>query len=305
MGLDEPEKAKALSNVSDIYLDEINQFTQDDFELLDGTVRSTRYKLPLQIIGSFNPVSRQNWVYKYFGFDTGIVPPNTFIHHSTYKDNKYCDASYIERMEVMKERNPIRYKIEALGQFATLDKLVYNNWRVEDFNYEDIKAELICGLDFGFSNDPTAFIASLLDEENKTIYIFKEWGATGKTNPEIAEVIKSLGFSKSIIIADSAELKSIEELRRLGLYRIRESVKGPDSIRAGIQKLQEYDIIVHPSCQQTIIEFENYGWQKDKQTGEYTEKPIDLFNHFMDALRYSLQAHQKGLRSIGKNVLGL
>ena len=127
MGLDEPEKAKALSNVSDVYLDELNQFTQDDFELLDGSVRSTRYNLPLQIIGSFNPVSKQNWVYKYFGFDSGKTPPNTFIHHSTYLDNKYCDETYIERMENMKTRNPTRYKIEALGQFATLDKLVYNN----------------------------------------------------------------------------------------------------------------------------------------------------------------------------------
>lgn len=127
MGLDEPEKAKALSNVSDVYLDELNQFTQDDFELLDGTVRSTKFNLPLQIYGSFNPVSKQNWVYRYFGFDSGNYPPNTFIHHSTYKDNKYCDQSYIDRMELMKTRNPTRYKIEAEGQFATLEKLVYNN----------------------------------------------------------------------------------------------------------------------------------------------------------------------------------
>ena len=292
MGLDEPEKAKALSNVSDVYLDELNQFTQDDFELLDGTVRSTRYELPLQIIGSFNPVSKQNWVYKYFGFDTGIVPAFTFIHHSTYKDNKYCDASYIERMAQMKLRNPTRYRIEAEGQFATLDKLVYNNWEVKEFDYQDIKGELLCGLDFGFVNDTTAFICSLLADD--TLYIFKEWGSTGLTNPEIAKAITSLGFSKSVIVCDSAEPKSIQELRDNGLYRVKASVKGADSIKHGIQRIQEYKIIVHPSCVETISEFENYSWQKDKQTNEYINKPIDMFNHYLDALRYSLQCMDTG-----------
>ena len=304
MGLDEPEKAKALSNVSDVYLDELNQFTQDDFELLDGTVRSTKFNLPLQIYGSFNPVSKQNWVYRYFGFDNGNYPPNTFIHHSTYKDNKYCDQSYIDRMELMKTRNPTRYKIEAEGQFATLENLVFNNWKVMDFNPDEIDGELLCGLDFGFVADPTAFVASLLDEENKRIYVFREWGAQGKTNPEIAQAITSLGFSKSLIICDSAEMKSIEELRRNGITRAKPSVKGPDSIVFGITKLQEYEIIVHPSCQQVITELENYAWQKDKD-GNYIEKPIDLFNHYLDALRYSLQAHQKGLRTISKSILSL
>ena len=160
-------------------------------------------------------------------------------------------------------------------------------------------------MDFGYANDTTAFICSLLVEDEKKIYVFKEWGDTGKTNQEIAEVITALGFSKSMIIADSAEPKSIEELRRAGLYRVRASVKGPDSIMNGITKLQEYEIIVSPECQETITELENYAWQKDKQTNEYINKPIDLFNHFMDALRYSLQAHQKGLKTISKSVLSL
>ena len=307
MGLDEPEKAKAISNVSDIYLDELNQFTQDDYELLDGSLRSKRYKLPLQLIGSFNPVSKQNWVYRYFGFDTGIVPPNTFIHHSTYKDNPYCDVSYIERMEQMKSRNPIRYKIEAEGQFATLDKLIFNNWEVREFNPDEYRElPLLVGLDFGFTNDPTALVASLLDEENKILYIFKEWGSTGKTNAEIARVITSLGFSKSVVIADAAEPKSVEELRRNGIMRVRPSVKGPDSINYGISRLKEYELVVHPDCQNVITELENYSWQKDKQTGEYINKPIDAFNHYMDALRYSLQCvGAPKLKTLSKGMLGL
>lgn len=125
------------------------------------------------------------------------------------------------------------------------------------------------------------------------------------TNQEIARGIISLGFSKSFIIADSAEQKSIEELRREGLYRVRASQKGPDSIMFGIDKLKEYEIIVSPNCQETITEFENYAWQKDKQTNLYINKPIDMFNHYLDALRYSLQASQKGLRTMSKSVLSL
>ena len=160
-------------------------------------------------------------------------------------------------------------------------------------------------MDFGYTNDPTAFIASLLVEEEKKIYVFREWGGTGLTNPDIARGITSLGFSKSMIIADSAEQKSIEELRQAGLYRVRASVKGPDSIMFGINRLQEYEIIVSPACVETIAELENYAWQKDKQTNEYINKPIDLFNHYLDALRYSLQAHNKGLRTMSKSLLSL
>lgn len=97
-----------------------------------------------------------------------------------------------------------------------------------------------------------------MDEEAKTIYIFKEWYECGKTNPEIAKAIQSLGFAKSVIICDSAEPKSLEEIRRLGIMRARASVKGADSIRAGIQKLQEYKLVIHPDCQEIITELENY-----------------------------------------------
>ncbi|WP_299043847.1 hypothetical protein [uncultured Campylobacter sp.] len=108
-------------------------------------------------------------------------------------------------MENMRLTNPTRWEVEALGKFVSLDKLVFHNWIVEEFDNAAIKGELLVGLDFGFINDISALTASLLDEENKKIYIFKEWGDTGKTNEELAAIIASLGFSKSVIIADSAE----------------------------------------------------------------------------------------------------
>lgn len=306
LGLDDSERIKGYADISDVLLDEATNFTVDDFELIDGTVRSPKYELPLQLYVSFNPVSRANWVFKYFGFDTGIVPPHTFILKTTYLDNIFLDKSFHERMENLKNRNYKRWVVEALGDFVSLDRLVYDGfWKVADFDYTKIQGKLCIGMDFGFVNDESTIVASIADEANGKLYVFKEWGDTGKTNPELAKIISSLGFAKSTIIADSAEQKSVEEIRRAGIPRIKPSVKGPDSIIYGIQKVQQYEMIIHPSCQGTITELENYSWQKDKN-GEYINKPIDAFNHYLDALRYSLQCLQSnGLKTMDKSKLGL
>ena len=304
LGLDEPEKIKGFADISDVFMDEVTGFNKEDVELIDGTLRSPKFKLPLQMYFAFNPISKANFVYTYFGFDTGIVPQNTFILKSTYLDNSFLGANVAERYEALKQRDYQRWQIEALGDFVSLDRLVFQNVKVEEFNHADIKGQLICGLDYGFVNDISAFVASLLDEENKKLYVFKIWGDTNKTNQELANIIKAMGFSKSVIIADCAEQKSIEEMRREGIIKIKPSVKGADSIIHGIQKLQQYEIIVHPDCEGIITEFQNYAWQKDKQSGEYINKPIDAFNHYIDALRYSLQSAGTGkLVSLPRNVL--
>lgn len=307
LGLDISEKIKGFSEISDVLLEEATEFSPEDFDLIDGTVRSVKYKLPLQIYCLFNPVSKVNWVYKRFGFDTGIAPPDTFILKTTYLDNPHLSQDYIARMDNMKRTNPTRWKIEALGDFVSLDKLVFNNYIVKDFDYTQVKGDLLVGMDFGFINDKSTIIASLLDEEAKRIYIFKEWGDTNKTNDELANIISSLGFSKSVIVADSAEQKSIEEIRRKGIQRIKPASKGKDSIIHGIQKLQQYEIIVAPGLDGIITEFENYSWKKDKATGEYINEPIDDFNHFIDALRYSLQCvdNSKKIKTLNKSNLGL
>lgn len=306
-GLDIAEKIKGFSEISDVLLEEATEFTEEDFELIDGTVRSVKYQLPLNIILLFNPVSKANWVYKRFGFDTGIVPANTFILKTTYLDNPHLSEDYLRRMEDMKRTNPTRWKIEALGDFVSLDKLVFHNYKVEEFDNAAIEGDLLVGLDFGFVNDISALTASLLDEKNKRIYVFKEWGATNKTNDELAKVISSLGFSKSVIVADAAEQKSIEEIKRKGITRIKPCVKGKDSIIHGIQRLQQYEIIVHPSCEGIITELENYSWVKDKKTGEYINQPIDSFNHYIDSLRYSLQCvdNSKKMKTLNKAAFSL
>lgn len=298
-GLDDREKIKSITGITDIWAEEATEFIEDDILQLDLRLRAKEKNL--QFYFSFNPVSKVNWVYKKW-FISDDAPANTKILKTTYKDNRFLPKSYIESLESMKASNPTYYRINALGEFASLNKLIYSNWRIADFNHEEIEGSLLCGLDFGFVNDKTAFIASILDEENKKLYVFDEFCATGLTNPEIAKQIELKGFSKSVIIADSAEQKSIEEIRREGIGKIKASKKGKGSILTGIQKLQQYEIIVSPQLTNLIEELQNYSWKKDRQSNEYINEPIDDFNHCLDALRYSLQCVAAKLKTLDKNL---
>ncbi len=303
-GVDDVEKIKSIAGITDIVAEECSELTLEDVLQLDLRLRANEPHL--QFYFMFNPVSKANWTYKRWFDEGATVGDDTFVLHTTYKDNKFLPPEYIETLEKMIQTSPTYYRIYALGEFASLDKLIFNNWREQTFNHADIQGQLLVGLDFGFVNDTSALVASVLVEEEKKLYVFQEWGDTNKTNDEIAGVINALGFGKSVIIADCAEQKSIEEIKRCGVPRIKASKKGADSILHGIQKLQQYEIIVHPSCERIITELENYSWQKDKQSGEYINKPIDKFNHFIDALRYSLQCVNDGkLKSVNKSLLGL
>lgn len=302
-GLDDQEKIKSITDITDIWCEEATELAEEDYTQLDLRLRAL---VPhLQLIVTFNPISKANWVFKRW-FASEQVPPNTMILRTTYKDNRFLPPSYIAALEEKINTNPTYYRIYALGEFASLDKLVFYNWKQEEFNHAEIQGTMLVGLDFGFVNDISALVASILDEANKCIYIFKEWGSTNKTNDELAAIITSLGFSKSVIIADAAEQKSIEEIKRKGITRIKACAKGPDSIVHGIQQLQQYSIVVHPSCSGIITELENYAWQKDKKSGEYINKPIDDFNHYIDALRYSLQCVKTNkLKTLNKTALSL
>lgn len=301
-GLDNSEKMKSITDVTDIWIEEATEATQDDFNQLDLRLRAQ--KPQLQVFLSFNPVSKVNWVYRYF-FENG-KPANTIIIKTTYKDNRFLPQEYINALEEMERTNPTYYKIYALGEFCSLDRLIFNNWEIGVA--EDTKNySLLLGLDFGYINDATAFVVAYLDENSKTIYIDNELYQTGLLNDQIANAIKYMGFAKSVIIADSAEQKSIEEIRREGVSRIRAASKGQGSILQGIQKLQQYRLVVNPRCVNMITELQNYSWKKDKITNEYINEPNDSFNHLCDALRYSLQCvdNQQRIQTFKKASFGL
>ena len=292
MGLDDPEKIKSITGLTDAWMEEATEFTLDDFSQVNLRVRDP-YALNQEIVLSMNPVSKANWTYLQFfanNPDLEEFRKTVRIVHTTYKDNKHLPDAYVQALLMMKETNEVYFKIYALGEFGSLDKLIYNNWQKMDFDPDKIKGTLLCGLDFGYTNDPTAFTASLLVEEERRIYVFKEWGGTGYLNDMIADQIKDMGFAKSIICADSAEQKSIDEIKRMGIPRIRPCIKGKGSVLQGIQKLQQYEIVVHPSCVNVLEELENYAWKKDKNTNEYINEPAENgYDHYMDSLRYSLQ----------------
>nr|DAZ23501.1 MAG TPA: terminase large subunit [Caudoviricetes sp.] len=286
-GLDNPEKIKSIKAVSDIVMEEASEFTLDDYTQLTLRLRERKH-LNRQIFLMFNPVSKLNWVYKAF-FETKQPLKDVLIRQSSYKDNKFLDEMTKNNLEQLSNRNPAYYKIYALGEFATLDKLIFPKYEKRVINLKEINdLPSYFGLDFGYINDPSAFIHAKVDIENKKIYILSEFVKKGMLNDEIAELIKNLGFAKEVITADSAERKSIAEIKKHGIERIKPAMKGNDSVMAGIQFISQFEIIVDERCFKTIEELDNYTWKKDKKTGEYFNKPVDSYNHCIDALRYAI-----------------
>lgn len=285
-GLDNPEKIKSIKGISDVVMEEASEFTLDDYTQLTLRLRDKKHPNK-QIYLMFNPVSKVNWVYNAFFVKK---PKNTVIYQTTYKDNRFLDDVTKENIEELAERNEAYYKIYALGEFATLDKLVFPKYKKQLLNKEELKhIPSDFGLDYGFINDPSAFMHVKVDEENKRLYILEEYVKKGLTNDKIAEAIKALGYSKEIIRADSAEKKSNQELRNLDIPRVIDVIKGPGSVMQGIQYILQYEIIVDERCVKTIEELENYTWKKDKATNEYINEPVDSYNHCLDAVRYAVQ----------------
>lgn len=302
-GLDDREKIKSITGITDIVIEEATELTEEDFTQL-----SLRLRPPdpdPQIYLMFNPVSKANWVYRYF-FER--PPEGSLILHTNYKDNRFLPPEYCATLEDMQHRNPAYYRIYALGEFATLDRLVYPCVERRIVSADEVQgAKLWVGLDFGYVNDPSALVWGYWSEAAHTIYITGEYVKTGMLNDEIAARIIELGLSKEVITADCAEQKSIAEIKRAGVYRIRPSRKGPDSVVHGIQWINQQRIVIDERCTHTLEETENYTWKKERKTGEYINEPEDAYNHCLDAVRYGLQsvAGMDKLRTINKALLGL
>lgn len=262
---------------------------EDAFNKVDLSIRG---ELPegyfKQITLTLNPWSEKHWIKKRFFDHPG---PDILAMTTSYQCNEFLGDDDLQIFETMKQRNPRRYSIEGLGEWGIAEGLVYQNFQEMEFDKDEISRKpsvtAYFGLDFGYTNDPTAFIALLVDKETKSIFIYDEIYKKALTNKDIYNEISYRGYAKEKIIADGAEPKSIEELRRLGLRRIKAARKGPDSIMFGIQKLQDYQIFVHPNCENTLVEFNNYIW--DNKNGQIINKPVDDYNHLLDSLRYATE----------------
>jgi len=288
-GLDDVEKMKSIKGISDIVMEEATEFTLDDFTQLNLRLRDRKHHNK-QMYLMFNPVSKKNWVFTYFFQPDGKPNPDSGakLFWSTYRDNRFLGDDVGEELEKLRIRNPAYYRIYALGEFATLDKLIFPRYTKRLITAEDIKGlPGWQGLDFGYTNDPSALCWGYVDIPNRKVFIKGEYVKKGMTNPEIAQTIIDLALQKEKIYADAAEPKSIQEIKNAGV-NIESASKGPDSLIHGIQWLLQFDIIVDERCFEVCEELENYTWKKDKKSGEYVNEPVDSYNHTIDAIRYGL-----------------
>jgi phage terminase large subunit len=297
-GLDDPLKVTSIT-VENGYLcwcwiEEAYEIMDERaFDMLDESIRGGIPKetgLFKQITLTFNPWNEKHWLKARF-FD---APPDPDILALTtnYLCNEWLDQADLKVFETMRENNPRRYQVAGLGGWGIVEGLVFENWKEEAFETAAIakKPDVVSafGLDFGYTNDPTALFCGLVSQEEKTIWVFDELYEKALTNRAICDRVTAMGYAKERIRADCAEPKSIDELRELGLYRITPARKGRDSINNGIQYIQDYRIVIHPRCVNFLTEISNYTWAEDKFGGKLN-RPIDAFNHLMDAMRYALE----------------
>lgn len=295
-GLDDPMKVTSITVSTGclcwMWIEEAYEISDEShFDMLDESIRGeTPGDLFKQITITFNPWNERHWLKKRF-FDT--EDENVLAMTTNYMCNEFLDEADRKLFETMRIKNPERYAVAGLGGWGRSEGCVYTKWHEESFKVDEIlkkgSVRLVFGLDFGYVNDPTALFCGVVDDEEKKIYVFDEMYEKNLSNEDIYIRIEKMGYAKERIRADSAEPKSIDRLRSLGLSRIRKAKKGADSVRYGIALVQEYEIIVHPVCVNFVTEISNYSWDKD-DFGNGVNRPKDEFNHLMDAMRYAMES---------------
>ena len=277
-GLDDVEKLKSITGITDIWIEEASEITPEDFMQLDLRLR-TKSNYPNQIILSFNPVSEYSWLKKRF-FDQHVE--NASILKTTYKDNRFLGDDYKQVIEGLKDQDPTYYQIYALGEWGSPKGLIYTNWRLTN---EMPKAGTVTyGLDFGFNN-PTALVE--IREYDGEIYLRELIYQTHLTNAELIDKIKRLNVLGRIY-CDSAEPNRIQELRAAGLT----AMPAKKDVLKGIDFAKSRKLRVYSESSNLIKELQSYKWREDKD-GRVLDEPVKFQDHLMDAMRYGLYTGTK------------
>jgi phage terminase large subunit len=204
------------------------------------------------------------------------------IIRSNYKDNPFLNQEYKRLLEDLKHQNQTLYKIYALGEFATPEGLVYDNFEIV-YSYEPTeKDKIIWGLDFGY-NDPTALVKLAVNTDLKQITILDEFYQTHLTTPEIVNIVKSKVTANELVVCDSAEPDRIRELQLAGVWAV-PSVK--TRVTEEINYIKTFKIKVLNYCQNVIKELKSYTWKE--KNGKWLDEPVDFANHTLDAMRYAV-----------------
>lgn len=276
------------------WIEEAYEITETMFQTIDESIRGKMDDPNLfkRILLTFNPW-QPCWLKTRFFDDPD---DDTLALTRNYEVNEFLDEADLKMFETMKHHNPKRYRTAGLGDWGNIGDVIFSNWEESPFTLKDVlelkDIKSVCGLDFGFTED-TALIHCYVSNKEKEIYIWDEWYKKKATNEEIYNAAVAMGLKNHVIYADSAAPKDISDLHSRGLSRITPARKGNDSVLHGLKKMLECRIYVHPRCVNFINEISLYGWQQDKQ-GNYIDKPMDDYNHGIDAARYCCSTVLRG-----------
>ena len=273
MGLDEPTKIKSISTgVNYVWLEEANEFTQEDYQMFVLQVRKTSEELN-HIYLSLNPIDEGNWIARKL-----INEENVEVIHSTYKDNPFLGADYIQYLENSINEDENFYRVYVLGEWGKLENLIYRNYKVIPELPELDGAKWCYGLDFGLVN-PSAIVKVYLYDGR--FYLEERLYKTGLTNKDIIEFLSH--EEKGDIYADPSAKQMVEEIRQAG-YSAYEAHK---DVKDGLDLCQRQTLTIPESSDNLIREIRGYQWKKDKDSNIISE-PVKLRDHLMDAMRYAI-----------------
>jgi len=258
------------------FLNEANEFFLEDFNQL--SLRTTE-----KMILDFNPSDVIHWIYSDICTRDDC---DTYI--TTFEDNAFLDPEIKKEILRMKERDADRWRVYGLGERATFKEgQIFDNWKWIDYNefIDKDSSEVVYGLDWGYSNDPTGIVE--VRRKNDRLYIHELLYKKGLTNQDIYNQIKNLGLEEELFICDSAEPKSLEDMKRLGLY-CKASIKGSGSVMNGIQIIKEYDVFASKQSKNLLQEYQYYIWESNKDGQTINKIKQNGMDHLMDGFRYAV-----------------
>ena len=267
ISLDQPQKIRGRKR-NLLFINEANELFFEDWQQLV-------FRTDGKIILDYNPSDSFHWIY-----DKVIPRDDSDFYQTTYKDNKFLDPVIIQEIERLRGTDEDYWRIYGLGERGMSRATIFQ-FQIA----EEAKGQVVAyGLDFGFTNDPTALIKVYKDGDN--LYLEEKLYHTNLTNQDISQKLTELGMTRyDEIWADSAEPKSIEELHRMG-WNVKPTAKDADSVMAGIDILKRHKLHIVKGSPNLTKELQNYKWQEDKN-GNLLNRPIDAFNHLVDAMRYA------------------
>ena len=268
ISLDQPQKVRGRKR-NLLFINEANELAFEDWQQLV-------FRTEGKIILDYNPSDEYHWIY-----DKVKEREDADFYITTYLDNPFLEPSIKAEIERLRDTDEQYWQIYGLGQKGISKATVFN---YKEINAIPEDADFVSyGVDFGYTNDPTTLVAVYTKEYN--IYLKELIYQTQMTTNDIHNKWKQIGITREPIYCDSAEPRLIEELRRMG-WNVRPSIKGADSVNAGIDLLKRFKINIYKDSHNAIQEFRNYKWQEDK-SGKLMNKPVDKNNHLIDATRYA------------------